>query len=113
MSIENQAAKHIVEAYLSQDINALDNWIKRFPEGWSWIIHHIGDLPLKNAIEKRQWRLIAYLIDSPTLPEKIEQIRMANRLPEQQLHCIIEGHFNKLTNSQFNGAIFFHERVLW
>lgn len=113
MSIESQAAQHIIEAYLDQDINTLDQWISRFPEGWHWLSKHLGDPPLKSAIEKRQWRLIAYMIDSPSLPEKIGQISIANKTPDRQLHMIVEGHFNKLKASQFDGALFFHERVLW
>lgn len=113
MSFEEQAAKHIVDAYINQNINVLDSWIKRFPEGWEWVTKHLGDPPLKNAIEKRQWRLIAYLIDSPSLPEKMAQIAIANRLPDPQLHSIVEGHFNKIQKTQFEAALFFHERVLW
>lgn len=113
MSIQKQAAKHIVDAYLSQELNTLDSWIGKFPDGWTWLSDHLGDLPLKNAIEKRKWLLIAYLFDCPSLPEKIGQMRIASKTLDPQLNWIVEGHFNKLPDAQFKTALFLQERVLW
>lgn len=113
MSVEQTAALHIVEAYRSQDLNALNEWISKFPEGWTLLSRELGDLPLKDAIERRRWRMIAFLLDAPTLPEKIGQMSIASKTADHQLSWLIEGHFNKLQASQLKLALFLQERILW
>lgn len=113
MSVEKMAAKYIHEAYITQDLNALNKWIEKFPEGWYWLMHAIEDQPLKDAIERRRWRMAALLLDSPSLPEKIGQLSIATKTPDHQVNWLIEGHINRLSDSQMKFAAFLQERVLW
>lgn len=113
MSIEKAAAGHIIDAYLKQDLYTLNAWIDKFPDGWSWLTHHLGNLPLKDAIERKKWRLVAFLLETPELPEKVAQISIASQMGDVQLSMLVESHFNKLQSSQIKLALFLQERTLW
>lgn len=113
MSIEETATKHIIEAYLSQDLYTLNAWVEKFPDGWYWLTNHLGDLPLKDAIERKKWRLVAFLLETPNLPEKVSQISMAAQTGDIQISMLIESHFNKLQSTQIKLALFLQERTLW